>query len=261
MKNLHSEILFNRPVNDRYWKMAVDVAALEENVQPGQFFHIQCGDNWRNLLRRPFSVYKFDPCSRILEFLYLIKGAGTHALMKKKPREMLDMIGPLGKPFTLPAGDVSILLAARGVGVATLNALAQTVLADGHRTIAIVSARKREDLLAVDDLKQSGAKVYTVTDEDGTSAIDQVGKLAGKLIEDYGISAAYTCGSKRLAKLIQNLATFHNLYAEIAMEAHMACGLGDCYACACPLRREKGIEAVRICCEGPVFPLSQAVLS
>ncbi|GGL44498.1 dihydroorotate dehydrogenase B (NAD(+)), electron transfer subunit [Sporolactobacillus putidus] len=237
------------------------MTALEESVRPGQFFHIQCSDDWRNLLRRPFSVYKFDRRTRILEFLYLIKGSGTQALMKKRPGEMLDMIGPLGKPFSLPAGDASILLAARGVGVATLHALAQAVPAEGRRAIAIVSAQKRDDLLAVDDLRQSGAQVYAVTDEDGTSTMDQVGKLAEMLIEDYGISAVYTCGSKRLAKLMQNLATIHNLYAEIAMEAHMACGLGDCYACACPIRKEKGIEAVRICSEGPVFPLRQAVLS
>lgn len=261
MKNLHSKILFNRPVNDRYWKMAVDAAALEEPVSPGQFFHIRCSDNWKNLLRRPFSIYHFDRRTRILKFLYLVKGPGTQALTGRKPGETLDMIGPLGKPFTLPAGDAPILLVARGVGVATLHALAWSAAADGSRTVAIVSARRREDLLAVDDLKQSGAAVYAVTDEDGTSAVDQVKRLAEKLIENDGFSAVYTCGSRRLAKLIQNLAVSRNLYGEIAMEARMACGLGDCYACACPVRRERGIEMARICCEGPVFPLRQAVLS
>jgi len=259
MKLFDARLIDNHPVSRRYWQMTLDVSALDRPVQPGQFFQIRCSDNWKNPLRRPLSVYNYDHESRCLEFLYLVKGNGTQQMTLMRKGDTLSLLGPLGHGFTLP-DQGALLLIARGVGVATLHALARQARSENMEVHVIMSARTPGDLLTVDTLSRLGATVYSVTDQEGTSSVESVRALSEKLICEEGISAVYTCGSSRLSKLVQELAETYHLKGELATEAHMACGIGDCYACACTIRKGNQLKTVRVCTEGPVFPISQAVL-
>ncbi|MDN3954711.1 dihydroorotate dehydrogenase electron transfer subunit [Sporolactobacillus laevolacticus] len=259
MKTFDAKIITNQSVSTRYWQITLDASILDMPVQPGQFFHIQCGDAWKNPLRRPLSIYHYNQELRTLEFLYLVKGTGTQQLTLKKKGDTLNLIGPLGQGFTLPEQG-ALLLVARGVGVATLHALAREARSENKCVHVIISARTPEDLLTVEMLTHIGATVHTVTDEEGTSSVESVRRLSEKLIREEGISAIYTCGSRRLSKLVQELADEYQLKGELATEAHMACGIGDCYACACTIRKGNQLKTVRVCTDGPVFPISQAVL-
>ncbi|WP_245809691.1 dihydroorotate dehydrogenase electron transfer subunit [Cohnella massiliensis] len=256
------QVLTNEPVNSRYWHMIVDASALREEARPGQFFNIRCSETYIPLLRRPFSLFRIDKRSRTLEFLYLVKGAGTERLARTKPGEMLDVFGPLGKGFDLRSGGGAILLLARGVGVATLSALAQKAAERGIACITILSAKTRGDVLAEEMLRSYGAEVHIVTDDDGSSDVANVRAQMEDLIEKHRIEAAYTCGSRRLSRLLQEVAAEKRLFAEIALEENMSCAMGVCFACVCEIRDSGGaFRTVRICKEGPVFPLEQVVLA
>jgi dihydroorotate dehydrogenase electron transfer subunit len=262
MRMAKLDILFNQQVSDRYWHMVVDASELQEEVKPGQFFNIRCADEYVPLLRRPLSIYRINKHDRTLEFLYLVKGIGTQLLSRMKAGEKADLFGPLGKGFSLQGDDGTILLLARGVGVATLAALAQEAAEQGRRSVAIVSARTRNDLLAAEALRSFGAEVYQVTDEDGSSNVMYVRQLIEYVIRKYDIRAAYTCGSKRLSMLLQGVAAEKRIFAEIALEENMSCGMGVCYACVCDIQDADGLaQTVRVCKEGPVFPLEKVVLS
>lgn len=261
MKACKMKVLSNVRVSERYWHMIVDASELQEDVAPGQFFHVRCTDEYDPFLRRPFSIYRINGESRTLEFLYLVKGAGTRRLSRIVAGESVDVFGPLGNGFTLNAGPGAILLLARGVGIATLAALAQKAAAMNVRSIAILSARTRDDLLAADMLQSFGALVYKVTDEEGSSDVGHVGRLIDDILPTSGVRAAYTCGSKRLSKLLQGIAAERRIPAEIALEENMGCAMGVCFACVCDLADGDVIRTVRVCKEGPVFPLDKVVLA
>ncbi len=261
MQHIHGRVVNHRAVGDRYRQITVDVSALTEPIRSGQFFHVRCGDDKPFLLRRPFSVYRYEEQRRQLDFLYLIKGEGTRRLAEKRPGDDLDLIGPLGRGFHFPAKKGPILLVGRGVGIATLNALAEDAARAGRTVFALISARLSADVLAKEELRKQGATVLTVTDRAGTSALPHVSELLAALIVQENIAAMYTCGSKRLLRLTKQLAKRHHLYAEAAIEAPMACGIGNCYACAYRVNKNNGIKTVRVCLDGPVFPVDQVVLS
>lgn len=261
MKAIKLKVLDNRQVNERYSHIIVDAAGMEKEVRPGQFFNILCGQEYP-LLRRPLSIYQINKESGTLEFLFLVKGLGTQSLKQVSIGESIDVLGPLGIGFKLDESWDSILLLARGVGVATLTALAQEAAEKNIRIIAVLSAKSRNDLLAVRTLENYGAKVFSVTDEDGNSDVDQVRQRIEQIMLDYNIKAGYTCGSKRLAKLLKEITAEKKIYAEIALEEYMACGMGVCLACTCDLKDSKNLShRVRVCKEGPVFPLDKVVLS
>jgi len=257
------QIFSNVKVSDRYWHMTVDASGLSETVEPGQFFNILCGnsDSLIPFLRRPLSVYRIDSDRQTLEFLYLVKGSGTKKMTEFQAGESIDIFGPLGTGFNLQESHSTILLLARGVGIATLAALAYKAVAENKEVIAILSARSADDLLSADYLTSIGVKVYKVTDEDGTSDVNKVEQLINDLLSEYDIDVLYTCGSKRLSKLMQRIAKREGLPGEIALEEHMGCAMGVCFACVCSLKDGDETKSVRVCVEGPVFPLEQVVLS
>ncbi|MCR8635129.1 MULTISPECIES: dihydroorotate dehydrogenase electron transfer subunit [Paenibacillus] len=256
------KVLSNQQVSERYWHMIVDASNLHISARPGQFFNVLCGEDNYPLLRRPFSIYRINKDSNTLEFLYLVKGIGTQRLAGIKAGETVDIFGPLGTGFTLRENEGTILMLARGVGIATLAALAQEAAEQGIRSVAILSARTRNDLLAAEALQGFGAKVYKVTDEDGTSGVGHVRQLIEQIMSEDDISAAYTCGSKRLSMLLQEVAAEKDIFAEIALEENMGCAMGVCFACVCDIQEADGsTRTVRVCKEGPVFSLEQVVLA
>jgi dihydroorotate dehydrogenase electron transfer subunit len=69
-----------------------------------------------------------------------------------------------------------------------------------------------------------------------------------------------TCGSNRLMLLAQRLAEEWAIPGEVALEQQMGCALGMCFCCVRPFRSaEGGTTYRRVCWEGPVFKLSEAI--
>ena len=261
MKVYQLKVLSNVQVSERYWHMILDAHAISDEIQPGQFFNIKCADTALPFLRRPFSIYRINKEDKTIEFLYLVKGSGTIELTKAVTDEFVDVFGPLGEGFTLDKEWNTVLLLARGVGIATLAALAQEAIENRIKCVAILSARSNNDLLSTEMLERLGVEVHKVTEEDGTSDVTNVGRLVYELMDKHTIDAAFTCGSKRLSKLLQNIVQTVQIPAQIALEEHMGCAMGVCYACVCTIQEDDGLHSVRVCREGPVFDLKKVVFS
>jgi len=260
MKIHKLEVLSNVQVSERYWHMKLAAPSLTETIAPGQFFNIKCSDEALPFLRRPFSIYRINKDEDTIEFLYLVKGLGTIKLTDVVAGDRVDVFGALGVGFSLEKEWDTILLLARGVGIATLAALAQEAAAKNVKCIAILSARSHNDLLATETLQGFGATVYKVTEEDGTSGVENVERLIEEIIDENDIKAAFTCGSKRLSKLMQRVAKKNNIPGQIALEEHMGCAMGVCYACVCDIQEENEVNSVRVCIDGPVFDLAKVML-
>lgn len=261
MNLTNAEIIFNEQISRRYCHMKVQIPDWSvDKVRPGQFFHIRAIDTYSPLLRRPLSIYRINESDNTLEFLYLVKGAGTRKLADRKPGELLDILGPLGNTFTVPSESSGILIVARGVGIATLSALAYAASQKGTPCFAIVSARSKDDILVEKNLTRAGIKTFLVNDQDGTSDPLFVKKLAEDIISTHHIDSVYTCGSKRLSVLMKEMAERYQLFAEVALEENMGCAMGACYACVCNIMEGNEIRSIRICQNGPVLPLKKVIL-
>ncbi|MEF2552668.1 hypothetical protein VQ042_15055 [Aurantimonas sp. A2-1-M11] len=132
---------------------------------------------------------------------------------------------------------------------------------NGHRVTAVLSARSPNLLMSVDEMRRDGATVRTVTDTDadGTSALANVAAILEACHAQGQMGALYVCGSNRLMQAAQEIARRHGLYGEAALEQQMACGLGMCFCCVRPFREGASIVHRRVCSDGPVFPLADAI--
>lgn len=255
-------VLANDRVNGEYRLLVLRAPAeLLQRCHAGQFFHLLCpalgGET--PYLRRPMSIYGFWPQKGELHFLYKVAGEGTRALSQLAAGDTLNVLGPLGRGFTIEDGWDHLVLVARGVGLATLAPLALEARRLGRKLTAICSARSPDVLMSVDYFSALGARVVTVTDADGTSLPANIRRIIERMIADEGVDAFYTCGSNRLLKLLQEIGARHDIPGEVALEQQMACGLGMCHCCVRPFRKDGGQINLRVCREGPVFDMREAM--
>jgi len=247
-------------VNSEYKHLVVQGSPKALAVRPGQFFNLLCpspdaGELW---LRRPQSVYRIDRAQGRIEFLYKCVGRGTRGLATLAVGGALNMVGPLGVGFSLDPRHQSVVVLGRGVGLATLAPISQLAQENGVAVTAILSARSAEFVMA-DDLFGAVGEVVSVLDSDGSSAVENVEAILQRLIAAGRADAFYTCGSNRLMQLMKRLGHQHAIPGQVAMEQIMACGLGPCYVCVKTFEVAGEKVLRRVCIEGPVFDLQEAV--
>jgi dihydroorotate dehydrogenase electron transfer subunit len=255
------EVVSNAAVNGEYRHLIVACGKLAASAAPGQFYQLLCPapPGEAPYLRRPMSLYGADPAAQRVEFLYKITGAGTRGLATLRSGDRMNVLGPLGKGYTLNPAWKNIVAVGRGAGLATLGPLAQAAQAAGVSITAILSAR-RPDLVVSDELfRRRGATVVIVTDSQGNSGPAHVEKILRGLIAAGRCDAFFTCGSSRLLRVQQVLAREFSLPGQVAMEQQMACGLGMCFCCVRDFNCGGEIVHKRVCWDGPVFDIMEAL--
>jgi len=104
-----------------------------------------------------------------------------------------------------------------------------------------------------------GARTVAVVDSDNSSAVENVEKILESLIAEGKADAFFTCGSNRLLKLMQRIGKKHNIPGQVAMEQIMVCGFGACYVCMRTFEVDGKKVLRRVCRDGPVFNMQEAV--
>ncbi|MFL9824585.1 dihydroorotate dehydrogenase electron transfer subunit [Rhodoplanes sp. SY1] len=248
-------------LNDEYRHLVLEAPDPAPLAKAGQFFNLECPHTAEDkpFLRRPMSLYGADPARGRVEFLYKVTGVGTRALASIKVGRTMRLLGPLGVGFSIPESAKNIVVLGRGVGLATLAPLAEAAAAQGVGVTAILSARSPATVMSAERFAAVGASVRIVLDTDGTSDPANVEAILRDAAAAGRADAFYTCGSNRLMLLMQRVGRELSIPGEVALEQQMACGLGMCFCCVRNFSVDGAVEARRVCTEGPVFPLAEAM--
>jgi dihydroorotate dehydrogenase electron transfer subunit len=254
-------VVANEMVNAEYRHLVVECSEAAARALPGQFFQLLCPHppGEQPFLRRPMSVYHAEPTQRRLEFLYKVTGAGTRGLAALNAGDRLDIMGPLGTGFALDASWRHIVAVGRGAGLATLALLARAAHQSDTHVTAILSARRPDLLMSAGVFRRYGADIITVTDSESTSAPAYIERILRRLVAEGRCDAFFTCGSGRLARVQQKLAREFGLSGQVALEQQMACGIGVCLCCERDFNVNGEIVHRRVCWDGPVFNLAEAL--
>lgn len=239
---------------------APDVAA---QARPGQFLHVsvhRMGEppRYDPLLRRPFSVHGADAVRGTVVLLYRVAGRGTALLAQRKEGDLLDVLGPLGRGFSLPPGGSRVALVAGGMGLAPLYFLAGELLRSGSEVHFLMGARRLEELHLIGDLlalakREPAFKPFFATDDGSYGFSGPVTGLLETFLAREGVDRAYACGPKPMLREVVKLLARFGVPGEVSLEEHMGCGVGACLSCACRVREAGGFSYRRVCADGPVF--------
>jgi len=254
-------VVANTWVNDEYKHIILKAHPHALKAYAGQMFHLLCPspDGAEVWMRRPMSVYRVDNNAGHVEFLYKCEGRGTRGMALLQPGDDFNITGPLGHGFTLDPSWRNIVVLGRGVGLATLAPLSQLAAENNVGVTAILSARNPNVVMSKELFEGLGAKTVTVLDSDGSSAVDNVEAILESLIADNKADAFFTCGSNRLLKLMQRLGRKYDIPGQVAVEQIMVCGFGACYVCMRTFEVDGQRVLRRVCRDGPVFNMQEAV--
>jgi dihydroorotate dehydrogenase electron transfer subunit len=254
-------VVSNASINYEYKHVVLKVHPQALKAYAGQMFHLLCPspDGSEVWMRRPMSVYRVDRTNGQIEFLYKTEGRGTRGMALLEPGDDFNVAGPLGHGFTLDPGWKNIVVLGRGVGLATLAPLSQLAAENNVGVTAILSARNPGVLMSKELFDGLGARTMVVLDSDNSSAVENVEKIIEDLIAQRKADAFFTCGSNRLLKLMQRLGKKHGIPGQVAMEQIMVCGFGACYVCMRTFMVDGEKVLRRVCRDGPVFNIQEAV--
>lgn len=238
-----------------WWQIELAVPDFSGPFAPGQFWLVRCGDAAAYLLRRPvFPLQNVTGHFRILQ--RPTTDPGLAWLLSRRPGDLLDVIGPLGQGFDLPAGARNLLLVSDGPPLAPLLGLLAKALERG-KSVALVLGAKRAAGLYPLTLLPPAVEFYAAT-RDGSAG--QRGAVADLLPELLGWADALAAtGSASLfhaiqqrisqARVVNQPGFAHGLIAPRLL----ACGVGSCWGCAVPTSTGPRLA----CTDGPVFDLAR----
>jgi dihydroorotate dehydrogenase electron transfer subunit len=266
------EVLERRRVG-AYHALTLVAPGIAEQARPGQFVHLLAGEDRSFPLRRPFSIHRVERPGAALgtvEVTFDVVGAGTLALSKLRPHDVVDALGPLGRPFAPPEAPTGCVLVGGGYGTAPLLFLATELRVRRCRVDFVLGAASAGRLLDAMEAKRLGHSLTLTTDDGSAGRRGLVTDPLPDLLARTGAGQVYACGPMPMLAAVSRVATAAGVPCQVAVEEQMACGTGICFSCVLPVGGSGGLKGsppedggvegptgptrmARSCLEGPVF--------
>jgi dihydroorotate dehydrogenase electron transfer subunit len=240
-------LIENNKLNQDYYLLKFEKGELDTEFKPGQFVTVklpQVAPGQR--LGIPISVYQADATSFTL-FIKIL-GEGTRILAQVSQDIELDVLGPLGKGFTLSTHK-QVLLISGGVGYPPLQFLKDKL--DECQVTWIHGGSSSKDIFPCD---------YPCTEDGSVGDKGLVTSKLKELLESQKFDIAYSCGPNPMLKAVAAILKENNIPLEVSLEEYMACGIGVCYGCAVQVVSDDEQPLYkRVCKDGPVFNADEIV--
>jgi dihydroorotate dehydrogenase electron transfer subunit len=235
-------------------------------------------------LRRPLSLggRRDDDSGVELEIIYRVIGAGTRWLAQSGAGTELSLIGPLGNAFAISDEKPLAVVIGGGVGIPPMIYLASALAEANKKTVAFCGARTGAllPLTIMPDIEPSPeghplpcAEEFdeyripcVVATDDGTAGFPGTISEAFRSWLNAHQPASqelvvYCCGPEPLMQAVGDICLSREIQCQLALERHMACGMGTCQSCVCKIRaaNDQGWSYKLCCTDGPVFDAKDIV--
>lgn len=274
-----AEILFHEEYPGQQYVLRVHAPKIAALALPGQFAHIHCGPEL--LMRRPLSIMRVDASGGWVDFLYKVFGEGTRILSNRKESEVINVMGPIGKPFELHDEKSRPLLIGGGVGIPPMVFVAEAIKQQkkdfspfvimGSEIPFPFDARPSQFMLpgipdgvigAMPLMEDWGIPSRLASLQGYPGCFDgYVTDLARTWLdaltsEQQKEVEIFACGPHPMLEAVAKLAYAYNLPCQVSLEEFMACAVGGCAGCVVEVKTPQGSVMKRVCVDGPVFDAS-----
>jgi len=242
---------------DAYVAMTVVAPAIATRFRPGQFLAVAVGGPASSMLaRRTFSVHDVRPDhGGTVEFVFPAREPGAQWLADCRARDVLDVVGPLGRPFPVPREPASCLLLGVGPGAAPLFALASRLAERNCPTDFLLGAESADRVFGALTARRTGRSAVITTTDGSLGSRGSVTDLLPTVVAQARTDVIYASAPISVLRPVCALAARYAIPVQaLVAEPPMTCGTGLCMGCVLPAVGKDGVtRMVRACTDGPVF--------
>lgn len=264
MKNIPVTIAQNEEVAPQCFRLVLSGALDNVHVRPGQFVMLKVGTEYDPLLRRPFAAF----CTKTktgtaLEIYYQVVGRGTKHMTTLMPGRTVELLGPLGNGFTIPATMKQAVIIAGGMGIVPVRCLLHELSRiESVQLTVLYGTQTAASLLFLEEFEAMGIPVRISTDDGTQGRRGLVTDGAAGLLESLDAgpdeAACFACGPWPMLRTIAAISASARMPCQVSLETRMACGVGACLGCVVKQKSpQTGHDSpqsyTRVCMEGPVF--------
>jgi NAD(P)H-flavin reductase len=228
-------------------KFVVLVPEVAKKALPGQFVILRVCEEGERI---PLTIADFDRQEGTITIVFQEVGKTTfHLGMLNEGDEILDFVGPLGKPSAIEKfGTVCCI--GGGVGTPEIYPVARALKEVGNYIISIIGARSKDLVIMEKEMKAVSDELYVTTDDGSYGMKGLVTDALKKLLqENKKIDRVIAVGPVIMMKAVSELTKDYNIKTIVSLNAMMLDGTGMCGIC----RVEIGGETKFACVDGPEF--------
>jgi len=238
------KIIDKETVTPHIHRMDIRAPAVAHKSRPGQFVIIRINKYGERI---PITVAGTDPKTGIVTIYIAEVGASSKAICAlEKGDKILNFSGPLGNPSKIENfGKVLVVGGAAFIGAQYY--LTEALKEAGNEIISVVTARRKEEIFLVDELRELSEELFVAT-EDGAEGHEFFSFL-DPYISDKKVDHVITIGSTSMQKIISDKTRPFEIPTTVNLFPIMVDGTGMCGAC----RLSVGGATRFACVHGPEF--------
>lgn len=242
------KILKKEELSPNVYAMEIDAPRVAKKAEPGQFIVLRVNEEGERI---PLTIANFDrEMGRIL-IVFQVIGASTMELAAlNEGDDILDFVGPLGRPSEIGKLDGTMVVVGGGIGVAPTFPIARAMKEAGNKVIAIMGAKTKDILIMEDEMREVTDEIVVTTD-DGSRGIKGFVTNAVQALVDRGekIAQITAIGPVIMMKSVADATRELGIKTVVSLNPIMVDGTGMCGGC----RVTVGDETKFACVDGPEF--------
>jgi dihydroorotate dehydrogenase electron transfer subunit len=257
--------------------LRIEAPKCAARAEPGSFAHLTCDPSIP--MRRPLSIMRADAQAGWIEMLYKVAGPGLQALAARQKGDIISVLGPIGRPFTVHPERPRTLLIGGGVGIPPMVFLAERLRGRSDvswKPLVLMGSeipfpfRTRPSSIIVPGIPTSAIACMPMLEEWGiasrlASKADYPGcfdgfvtALADAWLASLGPAELaeveiFSCGPTPMLEATAKVARRYGVPCQVSLEEFMACAVGGCAGCTVRVQTPEGPAMKRVCVDGPVF--------
>ncbi len=241
------KIVRKEVLNPNVIRMSIEAPFIAKKGKAGQFIMFRVDEFGE---RVPLTIAGTNQEDGTVDIIYQIVGKSTRTLAaKNEGDEILDFVGPLGKPSALEGHEKACVIGG-GVGTAIAYPTAVALHDLGSKVDVIMGFRNKDIVILEDEFAAASDNCYMMTDDGTYGEKGFVTVKLETLLEagtEYDLVVAI--GPVPMMKAVVDITKKYNIKTLVSLNPIMVDGTGMCGCCRVIVNNELKFA----CVDGPEF--------
>lgn len=243
-----AKVLAKKELNPSVTLMTVAAPQVAKKALPGQFVILRADEHGERI---PLTIADFDRAAGTVTVIFQKVGFTTRLLGELNVGDdVLDFVGPLGRPTEIPQGTKRVCVVGGGVGCAIAYPQAKGLHEAGIPVDVIVGFRNKDIVILEEEFRAVCDHLYITTDDGSYGEKGFVTNKLQALIEGgAGYDLVIAIGPVPMMKFVSKTTEPFGIHTLVSLNPIMVDGTGMCGCC----RVTVGGKVRFACVDGPDF--------